>query len=157
MLQLLLVLVGLLAGSDTENRAVVTGLRNFVRDLGGATGTTGTSFLGWKHGQGFIKRSSTNRLVVVSGTILTNLLFAQLQHRFSPELIAELTSSAFALKDLDLTDSERRLISGAYMHSLTVIYVTFAVLASIHLCLCLFIKDYGLRQRHGKQVATRAC
>ncbi|EGX89673.1 efflux pump antibiotic resistance protein, putative [Cordyceps militaris CM01] len=127
------VLVGLLAGSDTENRAVVTGLRNFVRDLGGATGTT------------------------VSGTILTNLLFAQLQHRFSPELIAELTSSAFALKDLDLTDSERRLISGAYMHSLTVIYVTFAVLASIHLCLCLFIKDYGLRQRHGKQVATRAC
>ncbi|KAM3552818.1 hypothetical protein MY1884_007001 [Beauveria asiatica] len=34
------VLVGLLAGSDTENRAVLTGLRNFVRDLGGATGTT---------------------------------------------------------------------------------------------------------------------
>ncbi len=35
------VLVGLLAGSDTENRAVLTGLRNFVRDLGGASGTTG--------------------------------------------------------------------------------------------------------------------
>ncbi|EJP63208.1 efflux pump antibiotic resistance protein [Beauveria bassiana ARSEF 2860] len=89
-------------GSDTENRAVLTGLRNFVRDLGGATGTT------------------------VSGTTLSNLLFAQLQHRFSPEMIARLTSSAFALKDLGLTDSERRLISGAYMNSLKVIYVTFA-------------------------------
>ncbi|KAM3498341.1 hypothetical protein MY10362_008333 [Beauveria mimosiformis] len=96
------VLVGLLAGSDTENRAVLTGLRNFVRDLGGATGTT------------------------VSGTTLSNLLFAQLQHRFSPEMIARLTSSAFALKDLGLTDSEQRLISGAYMNSLKVIYVTFA-------------------------------
>lgn len=39
------VLVGLLAGSDTENRAVLTGLRNFVRDLGGASGTTGMSFV----------------------------------------------------------------------------------------------------------------
>ncbi|XWX00323.1 hypothetical protein V2A60_008343 [Cordyceps javanica] len=126
------VLVGLLAGSDMENRAVLTGLRNFVRDLGGATGTT------------------------VSGTILSNLLFAQLQHRFSPDLIAELTSSAFALKDLDLTDSERQLISGAYMHSLTVIYVTFAVLAAIHLCLCLTIQDYGLKQRHAKLPAHRA-
>lgn len=35
------VLVGILAGSDTEDRAVLTGLRNFVRDMGGATGTTG--------------------------------------------------------------------------------------------------------------------
>ncbi|KAM0743810.1 hypothetical protein ACQRIT_001124 [Beauveria bassiana] len=126
------VLVGLLAGSDTENRAVLTGLRNFVRDLGGATGTT------------------------VSGTTLSNLLFAQLQHRFSPEMIARLTSSAFALKDLGLTDSEQRLISGAYMNSLRVIYVTFAVLAVIHLCLCLFIKDHGLKQRHAMQSAQRA-
>ncbi|KAK8144736.1 hypothetical protein G3M48_005396 [Beauveria asiatica] len=126
------VLVGLLAGSDTENRAVLTGLRNFVRDLGGATGTT------------------------VSGTTLSNLLFAQLQHRFSPEMIARLTTSAFALKDLGLTDSERRLISGAYMNSLKVIYVTFAALAIIHLCLCLFIKDHGLKQRHAMQSAQRA-
>ncbi|KAM3479515.1 hypothetical protein MY5147_001710 [Beauveria neobassiana] len=126
------ILVGLLAGSDTENRAVLTGLRNFVRDLGGATGTT------------------------VSGTTLSNLLFAQLQHRFSPEMIARLTSSAFALKDLGLTDSEQRLISGAYMNSLRVIYVTFAVLAVIHLCLCLFIKDHGLKQRHAMQSAQRA-
>ncbi|KAM3561625.1 hypothetical protein ARSEF4850_003124 [Beauveria asiatica] len=128
------VLVGLLAGSDTENRAVLTGLRNFVRDLGGATGTTANKIF-----------------CPVSGTTLSNLLFAQLQHRFSPEMIARLTSSAFALKDLGLTDSERRLISGAYMNSLKVIYVTFAALAIIHLCLCLFIKD------HEAGVTRRVC
>lgn len=39
------------------------------------------------------------------------------------------------------------MISGAYMNSLSVIYVTFAALAAIHLCLCLCIKDYGLKQK----------
>ncbi|KAM0464473.1 hypothetical protein ACHAPV_002299 [Trichoderma viride] len=34
------VLVGLFAGSDAQDRAVLTGLRNFLRDFGGATGTT---------------------------------------------------------------------------------------------------------------------
>ncbi len=83
------------------------------------------------------------------------MLFAQLRHRFSPELIARLTSSAFALKDLGLTDSERHMISGAYMNSLTMIYITFAVLAAIHLCLCLCIKDYGLK-RESQQPVPRA-
>lgn len=84
----------------------------------------------------------------VSGTILSNLLFTQLlRHRYSAELIARLTSSTFALKDLGLTALERHTISGAYMNSLKVIYVTFAALASIHLCLCLCIKDYGLKQK----------
>lgn len=36
-----LVLVGLFAGSDSNDRAVLTGLRNFLRDMGGATSTTG--------------------------------------------------------------------------------------------------------------------
>lgn len=36
------VLVGLFAGSDTKDRAVLTGLRNFLRDMGGAVGVTGT-------------------------------------------------------------------------------------------------------------------
>ncbi|OAQ99181.1 hypothetical protein LLEC1_01744 [Akanthomyces lecanii] len=98
------VLVGLLAGSDTENRAVLTGLRNFVRDLGGASGTT-------------------DQLIGLDS--------------FCAELIARLTSSTFALKDLGLTESERRMISGAYMNGLNVIYVTFAALAAIHLCLSL--------------------
>lgn len=41
------VLVGLFAGSDAQDRAVLTGLRNFLRDFGGATGTTSTYALAW--------------------------------------------------------------------------------------------------------------
>ena len=35
------VIVGMLAGSKNDDRAVMTGLRNFMRDMGGAIGTTG--------------------------------------------------------------------------------------------------------------------
>lgn len=44
------VLVGLFAGSDAQDRAVMTGLRNFLRDFGGATGTTGTYAFAWLSG-----------------------------------------------------------------------------------------------------------
>jgi hypothetical protein len=40
-LPLSVVLVGLLAGSKNADRAVITGLRNFIRDMGGAIGITG--------------------------------------------------------------------------------------------------------------------
>ncbi|KAK0753544.1 major facilitator superfamily domain-containing protein [Schizothecium vesticola] len=72
------VLIGMFAGSDTEDRAVVTGLRNFVRDMGGATVCT------------------------VSGTIQSNVLSGQLRGRVSDSLLGQLISSAFALKDLPL-------------------------------------------------------
>jgi hypothetical protein len=42
-----IVLVGLFAGSDAQDRAVLTGLRNFLRDFGGATGTTSTYTFAW--------------------------------------------------------------------------------------------------------------
>ncbi|EHK46108.1 hypothetical protein TRIATDRAFT_292286 [Trichoderma atroviride IMI 206040] len=91
------VLVGLFAGSDAQDRAVLTGLRNFLRDFGGATGTT------------------------ISGAVLSNVLYRQLKSTFSPELIAKLASSAFALKDLDLSDEERSMISLAYTNGLRAI------------------------------------
>lgn len=37
----MLVLVGILAGSDNVDRARMTSLRNFLRDIGAAIGTTG--------------------------------------------------------------------------------------------------------------------
>ena len=41
----LVVLVGLLAGSQSADRAVITGLRNFIRDIGSAVGLTGKRLL----------------------------------------------------------------------------------------------------------------
>lgn len=121
------VLVGLFAGSDAQDRAVLTGLRNFLRDFGGATGTT------------------------ISGAILSNLLLSQLKSAFSPALIAKLTSSAFALKDLDLSDEERKMISQAYTNGLHAIFTFFAVLSAVYVCACLCIHDYGLRRENGKR------
>ncbi|KAI1756418.1 putative efflux pump antibiotic resistance protein [Xylaria castorea] len=116
------VLVGLFAGSDTEDRAVLTGLRNFLRDMGGATGTT------------------------ISGAILSNVLYGQLKSRFSPSLIAKLTSSMFTLKDLHLTDEERDIITQGYMKGLRVVFASFAVIIAIHVVSCVCIRDYGLRR-----------
>ncbi|KAG9228132.1 putative efflux pump antibiotic resistance protein [Amylocarpus encephaloides] len=116
------VLVGIFAGSDTEDRAVLTGLRNFVRDMGGATGTT------------------------VSGAILSNVLSGQLKSRFSNSLTVKLISSAFALKTLHLTCEERDMIIEAYMKGLHSVFVSFAMLIAIHLCACVRIRDYGLNQ-----------
>ncbi|KAI0474461.1 putative efflux pump antibiotic resistance protein [Xylaria cf. heliscus] len=125
------VLVGLFAGSDTEDRAVLTGLRNFLRDMGGATGTT------------------------VSGTILSNVLYSQLKSRFGPSLIAKLTSSAFALKDLHLTDEERHLITQGYMKGLRTVFASFTVLIAIHVFSCVCIQDYGLTRGDTRESAGR--
>ena len=65
---------------------MITGLRNFIRDIGGAVGIT------------------------VSGTILNNILQNGLKDKFSLELISQLTSSAFALGDLDLSAEDKALI-----------------------------------------------
>jgi hypothetical protein len=146
-----IVLVGLFAGSDAQDRAVLTGLRNFLRDFGGATGTTGTYAIDWlsSHLLALVTRLSNKP--TVSGAILSSLLFSQLKSVFSPELIAKLTSSAFALKDLDLSEEERSMISHAYTNGLRAVFSCFAVLSIVHLCACLCIRDYGLKREHGKQ------
>ncbi|KAI0867763.1 putative efflux pump antibiotic resistance protein [Hypoxylon argillaceum] len=117
------VLVGLFAGSASEDRAVLTGLRNFIRDMGGATGTA------------------------VSGAILTNLVSAQLSSSFSREFIAKLCSSAFALSDLGLTEEEKNMISRGYMDGLHGVFTSFAVLIALNICCCICIVDYGLKKQ----------
>lgn len=128
-INLYLVLVGLLAGSHNSDRAVITGLRNFIRDIGGAVGIT------------------------VSGTILNNILQKGLKDKFSPELISQLTSSAFALGDLDLSAEDKALISNVYMGGMHAIFGSYAVLMIVWFGLTLLIEDYGLGR---KEVCARA-
>lgn len=132
-------MVGLLAGSDKSDRAVVTGFRNFIRDMGGSVGVTGTvsptpTFF------------MTNKRAV-SGAILNNVLHNDLKGRFSEELISKITSSAFVLYDFNLTDEDQKLISNAYMHGLRTVFTVFAVLMLLFFVLSLCIKDYGLAGR----------
>ncbi|KAI0142232.1 putative efflux pump antibiotic resistance protein [Xylariaceae sp. FL1272] len=116
------VLVGLFAGSDAEDRAVLIGLRNFMRNMGGATSTTGV-----------------------------HMLSRQLSSRFGSDLVAKLRSSAFALKNLDLTAEEISIITQAYMKGLQAVFASFAALIAIHLCACACTRDYGLKQELGKK------
>ncbi|KAJ5162501.1 Major facilitator superfamily domain general substrate transporter [Penicillium capsulatum] len=119
------VLVGLFAGTDPVDRAVLTGLRNFLRDMGGAVGVT------------------------ISGSILTNILSKQLAHTFSPRIIAQLTSSAFALEELQLSAKDRQLVADGYMNGLHSVFASYAVLIALYLGAVLWIKDYGLHRGQG--------
>lgn len=107
---------------------MITGLRNFIRDIGGAVGIT------------------------VSGTILNNILQNGLKDKFSLELISQLTSSAFALGDLDLSAEDKALISNVYMEGMHAIFGSYAVLMIVWFVLTLFIEDYGLGR---KEVCVR--
>ncbi|RKU44265.1 hypothetical protein DL546_007450 [Coniochaeta pulveracea] len=106
-------LVGLLANSRSEDRAVCTGLRNFLRTIGGAVG------------------------LIISGAILSNTLRSRLANLpfISADTISGLTSSTYALKALGLTPEEKGLVLTVYMDGLHYIYIFYAV--CIGLCLVL--------------------
>ncbi|KAI9925926.1 hypothetical protein AWENTII_011932 [Aspergillus wentii] len=110
-------LVGLLAGSHNADRAVMTGLRNFLRDIG------------------------------VSGAILNNTLQRSLQAKFTSDLISQLTSSAFALGDLPLSNEDKQLISSVYLHGVKRVFLSYAGLMIFMFVLSLFIEDYGLQRK----------
>jgi uncharacterized membrane protein YqjE len=80
----------------------------------------------------------------VSGAILNNVLQNGLKARFSSKLISQLTSSAFALADMDLSDDDKQLISSVYMRGLHVVFVSYALLISFLFVSTLFLRDYGL-------------
>ncbi|TVY83014.1 MFS gliotoxin efflux transporter gliA [Lachnellula suecica] len=117
------VLVGLLAGSQKTDRAGVTGLRNFVRDMGSAVGIT------------------------MSGAILNSVLQNRLREHFSRAFISKLMSSALALMKSNLSNEDKQLISEGYMAGLHRVFASYAVLTGLLFVSTLFIHDYGLEGR----------
>jgi hypothetical protein len=67
-----------------------------------------------------------------------------LEGRLSPELISQLASSAFALKDLNLSDDDNQLISTVYMTGLRAVFASYAILIALYFFSSLFVEDYGL-------------
>lgn len=116
-------LVGMYANSRTEDRAVITGLRNFIRTIGGAFG------------------------LVVSGVILSNTLRDILgQASFvSNRLLTELTSSTYSLDTLDLSQDERNMILDAYMLGLRYIFVFYTVCSAVSLFLTFWVGNTSLK------------
>ncbi|KAF6822238.1 major facilitator superfamily transporter [Colletotrichum musicola] len=130
-------LVGMYANSRSEDRAVTTGLRNFVRTIGGAFG------------------------LVVSGVILSNTLRRDLSGRdfVSDSVIAELTSSTYTLDSKGFSPEERAEILAAYMRGLRYIFVYYVVCTGLSLMLTLGVGNTGLKAKKpepvGESVAVR--
>lgn len=92
----------------------------------------------------------------VSGTILNNVLQKGLKARFSPELISQITSSAFALGNLDLSAEDKALISTVYMRGILAIFGSYAFLMTILFVLALFVEDYGLSRKEDPAQENRS-
>jgi hypothetical protein len=91
--------------------------------------------------------------LLASGAILNNIIRNGLQGKFSDSLISQLTSSAFTLADLDLSDDEKQLISSVYMRGLHAVFMSYAALMILLFLCTLFVYDYGL---HGAQKQPKA-
>ncbi|KAI6777431.1 hypothetical protein HG530_001376 [Fusarium avenaceum] len=117
------ILVGMYANGRSEDRAVTTGLRNFIRTIGGAFG------------------------VVISGVILSNTLEKQLGNEgiVSDDTIAQLTSSTYSLSSMGLSQNTQDLVLAAYMQGLHYIFVFFTVCSGLSLVLTLWVGNTSLK------------
>jgi len=116
-------LVGMYANSRSEDRAVTTGLRNFIRTIGGAFG------------------------LVISGVTLSNTLSTGLgsEEFASNSLIAELTSSTYALDALDLSEAQQNRVLDVYMLGLHYIFIFYTVCAGLSLMLTFWVGNTSLK------------
>jgi MFS family permease len=116
-------LVGMYANSRSEDRAVTTGLRNFIRTIGGAFG------------------------LVISGVTLSNTLSTNLgrEEYASDQLIAELTSSTYALDALDLSMGQQEQVLDVYMSGLHYIFIFYTVCAGLSLVLTFWVGNTSLK------------
>ncbi|KAF9772190.1 hypothetical protein IL306_010116 [Fusarium sp. DS 682] len=116
-------LVGMYANGRSEDRAVTTGLRNFIRTIGGAFG------------------------VVISGVILSNTLNKQLGGKgiVSNDTIAQLTSSTYSLGNMGLSQENQDVVLDAYMKGLYYIFVFFTVCSGLSLVLTFWVGNTSLK------------
>lgn len=115
-------LVGMYANSRSEDRAVTTGLRNFIRTIGGAFG------------------------LVVAGVILSNTLRDHLSASgTSDEMIATLTSSTYELDKMDLSEEEKTRILAAYMDGLHYIFIFFTACSGLSVLMTALVGNTSLK------------
>lgn len=126
-------LVGMYANSRTEDRAVTTGLRNFIRTIGGAFG------------------------LVISGLILSNTLSSELASNptITDDFVAELTSSTYALDELDLLHEQRERIINVYMEGLHYIFIFYTCCSGLSLLLTGLVGNTSLKPPKPVESAQR--
>jgi len=120
-------LIAILSNSTNSDRAVATGLRNFIRTIGGAFG------------------------LIISGAILSNTLDRDLSQLpfMTKDILRNLTSSTFSLDTLGFTNEERDIVLDSYMTGIRYIYILYAVSTAINLVLCAWIGNTNLKAKTG--------
>ncbi|KAF1998715.1 major facilitator superfamily transporter [Amniculicola lignicola CBS 123094] len=118
-------LVAILSNSSNSDRAVATGLRNFIRTIGGAFG------------------------LIISGAILSNTLDRDLGHLpwMSSTLLKNLTSSTYSLDKGGLTQEQRQMVLNSYMSGITYIFIMYAASSGFNLLLCVRIGNTSLKAK----------
>lgn len=116
------VMIALLANTRKEDRAVVTGLRNFLRTVGGAVG------------------------LAVCAAILNNVLKADLPEDLASQKVTQLISNMEALPT-----HQQIAIKTAYMNGLKIIFYLACPLMGFCLLTSLFVADVELATAHEKQ------
>ncbi|KAG9186872.1 hypothetical protein G6011_09980 [Alternaria panax] len=116
-------LVGMYANNRAEDRAVTTGLRNFIRTIGGAFG------------------------LVISGIILSNTLSRDLSNRpfVSDSLMSQLTSSTYDLDQFGLAPEQKQEVFDTYMLGLHYIFIFFTVCSGLSLSLTFWVGNTSLK------------
>lgn len=118
-------LVAILSNSGNADRAVATGLRNFIRTIGGAFG------------------------LILSGAILSNILDNQLSHLpfMTRDILRNLTSSTYSLAKLGFTKQEMETVLDSYMTGIRYIYILYAAGTGVNLILCTWIGNTSLKAK----------
>ena len=123
-------LVAAQAHSLKRDRAVVIGVRNFLRALGGAIG------------------------LALSSAVFSNVLKRSLNSLSTPfpsELKSEILDSILHVPDLtNLTSVEKDEVLDSYMHASRAVFIVWVPIMGMCLALCLLIKDRGLTRPEEK-------
>jgi EmrB/QacA subfamily drug resistance transporter len=116
-------LVAILSNSSNSDRAVATGLRNFIRTIGGAFG------------------------LIISGAILSNTLDKDLSQLpfMTRNILQNLTSSTYGLDKMGFTFEEREQVLNSYMKGIEYIYILYAASAGANLVMCAWIGNTSLK------------
>ncbi|KAF4990572.1 hypothetical protein FGRMN_8387 [Fusarium graminum] len=117
------VLMGMYANGRRGDRAVITGLRNFIRTIGGGFG------------------------IVIPGIILSNTLEKRLGGRgiVPDDIIGQLTSSTYFLDSMGLSQDGKDRVLGAYMQGLHFVFVFFTVCTALGLFLTFWVGNTSLK------------
>jgi len=106
-----------LSQNRSDDRAVLCGLRNFLRFMGGAVG------------------------VVVSGTLLNNILEANLAEVLDFETIKQITSQIFAFRTMAFGAEDDSSIKDAYMTALHVLFIVFFAIVVVDFLASFLVTD----------------